>query len=229
MFVSAQGETRGTLGDDTLDQHFAKLSATKMQDLYPRSERYLLTTAQGDQRPFFVDVTTPTAELVIFGAGHDTLPLANLAHNLGYQVTVVDARHAFLTEERFPHAKLIRSHPSGFINQVVLGERSYAVIMNHHLERDQACLAFALHSAAPYVGVLGPRTRYQKILRELTREGIVLTPHQAQRIHNPIGLDVGADSAAEIAVSIMSELLAVRGGFKAGFLTNRAGRIHEPS
>ncbi|MEM7737700.1 MAG: XdhC family protein [Deinococcota bacterium] len=228
MFVNAQGETQGTLGADTLDRHFAQLSVSKLQDLYPRSERYLLTTSQGDTRPFFVDVTSPLPELVIFGAGHDALPLANLAHSLGYQVTVVDARHAFVTEERFPHAKLIRSHPSGFAGQVSLGQRSYAVIMNHHLERDKACLAFALDSCAPYVGVLGPRTRYQHILQDLTHEGIHVTSPQTQRVHTPIGLDVGADSAAEIAVSIMSELLAVRGGFKAGFLTNREGRIHEP-
>jgi xanthine/CO dehydrogenase XdhC/CoxF family maturation factor len=229
LFVAQDGTTKGSLHDEQLEKQVLDFATQKMQALYPRSETYRFTTAAGQALDIFIDVNSPPAELAIFGAGHDALPLASMARDLGYRLTVIDARHAFVNEERFPGAKLIRSHPSGFAEQVSLSARSYAIIMNHHLERDKACLRFVAQSPAPYIGILGPRSRYERMLSELKDEGFYLNQQQHQRIRNPIGVDIGADSASEIAVSIMAELLAVRGGFKAGFLQQRSGRIHQPS
>lgn len=225
MFIGSDGATLGSLGDTALDKELVAFAQEKMNQLYPRSETKVFTLPMGSAE-VFLDVNVPPPELVMFGAGHDAIPLANYAHDLGFQTTVVDARHAFVTEERFPQAKLIRTHPSGFEEKVTIGPRSYVVIMNHHLERDKESLAFALSTPAPYIGALGPSSRFDDMVNLLKDEGRPLSPEALARVRNPIGLDVGADTPEEIAVSIMSELIAVRGGYKGGFLNDRSGPIH---
>ena len=226
MFIDETGKVTGSLGNASLDKELIDLAREKMAELYPRSvtKTYQLEGASVD---VFLDVTIPSPELVIFGAGHDAIPMAEFAYKLGFDITVIDARHAFVTEERFPQAKqLIRTHPNGFENKVILGPRSYAIIMNHHLERDKESLKFLLNTPAPYIGVLGPRKRYNDMLDAMKEEGFEPSEKELERVRNPIGVDVGADTPEEIAVSVMSELLAVRGGYQAGFLHNRSGRIH---
>ncbi len=186
--------------------------------LYPRSE-----TQRIENTDVFFDVSAPPPELVLFGAGHDAMPLATLGQANGFEVHIVDPRPAFNTPSRFPGARITFAHPEELTARVNLTRRSYAVVMNHHLERDKTCLQFALESAAPYVGMLGPRMRLEKLLNPQT-----LTKEQQNRLHNPVGLDVGAESPEEVAVSIVAELLAVRRGFSAGFLRQRNGKIHEP-
>jgi xanthine dehydrogenase accessory factor len=163
---------------------------------------------------------------VIFGAGYDAAPLARDAWSLGFTVTVVDVREAFLTGERFPHATRVAAHNSEFGNRLLLSRRSHAVIMNHHLERDREALRFALASEAPYIGVLGPRTRYDKLLRALGEEGVRPDAESLSRVRSPVGLALGAETPEEIAVSILGEILALERGFDAGFLSGRTAGLH---
>ncbi len=220
MFIGEAGETLGNLGDAGLERTLTTWAEEKLAQLYPRAETRRFTLDDGEAE-VFLDVTTPPLELTLFGAGHDAIPLARYAHDLGFRVSVVDARPAFLTPERFPGATLVRAHPSSFKERVEVGPRSHLVVMNHHLERDTASLGFALSSPAPYIGVLGPRSRFEKMLGALED-----APAADERVHNPIGVDVGAEAPEEVAVSIVAELLAVRGGYEAGFLKDRDGRIH---
>ena len=226
MYISKKGDTLGSLGETELDAELVSFAQDKMRQLYPRSETRRYRLAEGGAADIFLDVNVPPPELVIFGAGHDAIPLARYAHDLGFKLSVVDARHAFVTEARFPHATLVRTHPSGFAEKVNVSERSYVVIMNHHLERDKESLAFALTTPAPYIGVLGPNSRFERMTDELKASGHPLSKEDLQRARNPIGLDVGADTPEEIAVSIMAELTAVRGGYPGGFLKDREGPIH---
>lgn len=227
MFIAANGDTLGTLGNQQLDADLRALAQEKMSQLYPRAVTRSYTLADGSSADVFLDITMPPPELVLFGAGHDAIPLANDAHRLGFNVTVVDARHAFVTEERFPHARqLIRTHPSGFAEKVVLDARTYVVLMNHHLERDTESLAFVLSTEVPYVGVLGPSSRYKDMLDALEKEGRLPSKEKLERVRNPIGVDIGADTPEEISISIMAELVAVRGNYEAGFLSERQGPIH---
>ena len=226
MFIAESQSPLGSLGDADLDAKVLTLAQEKMTELYPRSvtKTYEISGATVD---VFLDLTIPAPELLIFGAGHDAIPMAEFGHKLGFNVTVIDARHAFVTRERFPYAKqLIRTHPSGFAEKLILGPRSYAIIMNHHLERDKESLKFLLNTPAPYIGVLGPRKRYNDMLSAFKDEDFEPDPSDLKRVRNPIGVDVGADTPEEIAISVMSELLAVRGGYNAGFLNERSGRIH---
>lgn len=226
MFIGESLVTTGSLGDSYLDSQVLELAKGKMAELYPRSFTKIFEV-EGKKLSIFLDLTVPPSELLIFGAGHDAIPMASFAHSLGFNVSVIDARHAFVTKERFPEAKqLIRTHPSGFSEKLSLGPRSYAVVMNHHLERDKESLKFLLTTPVPYIGILGPRKRYEEMLDALTEEGFSPDPEGLKRVRNPIGVDVGAETPEEVAVSVMSELLALRGGYEAGFLHNRSGRIH---
>lgn len=214
----------GTLGDDTLDREAIDLARARIHATFPASGPELI----GREEVFF-DVTLPPPELVIFGAGRDAEPLARLGWELGFTVTVVDVRAAFLTRERFPHATLLSAHSSGFHEALALHQRSYAVIMNHHLERDRASLCFALESRAAYIGALGPRSRFHKLLSGLREQGVALDPATVSRVRSPVGLALGAESPEEIAVSILSEILAIQRGFDGGFLAGRDGALHRAS
>ncbi|MGL4611256.1 MAG: XdhC family protein [Trueperaceae bacterium] len=223
--VTGKQSVSGNLGHEDLNQQVLQRAKEKMSQLYPRSETRTYK-ANDEAIEVFLDVNVPPPELAIFGAGHDAIPVASYASKLGFRVTVIDARHAFVTSERFPNATLVRTHPSGFAEKISLSPRTYVVLMNHHLERDKESLAFAVNANVPYIGVLGPRSRFERMTKALEDEGRPLSEKDFANIRNPIGVDIGADTPDEIAVSIMSELIAIRGDYKAGFLNDRKGRIH---
>lgn len=218
VLVRENGETLGEIGAN-LEPAVKAAALEMMRTLYPRSE-----TQNFGVSSVFLAASAPPPELVIFGAGHDAIPLCTRATDLGWAVTVFDARARFLTSERFPGARLeVREEYSN----LKLNPRSFVMVMNHHLERDERSLRLALESVAPYVGVLGPRQRFLDLLSRLAQKGFTPTPAQLERSRNPVGLDIGAESPDEVALSIMSELIAVRRGFTGGVLNGRNGRIHD--
>ncbi len=217
------GETTGTLGSVTLDREAAERARGRLGARFPQSGAEHIENAE-----VFVDVSAPAPQLVIFGAGPDAVPLAQQAWELGFDVAVVDVRDAFLTADRFPHASRVLAHFSHYGQAVRLTDRSFAVIMNHHLERDREALAFALGSEASYIGVLGPRSRYDRLLRALKEHGAAPDPASLARVRSPVGLALGAETPEEIAVSILGEMLAVQRGFQGGFLTGRDTSLHRP-
>jgi xanthine dehydrogenase accessory factor len=219
-----EGGVTGSLGDASLDAEAMARARSMLLARFPQSG-----SGRFGVMDLFFDVSAPPPELVIFGAGYDAVPLAQQAWALGYDVTVVDVRHAFLTADRFPHGRLVSAHFSRFGEAVRLTGRSFVVVMNHHLERDRECLRFALGSDAPYIGVLGPRSRYQKLRRALDADGIAFDAAALSRVRSPVGLAVGAETPEEIAVSILAEMLAVQRGFDGGFLTGRETSLHRPA
>jgi xanthine dehydrogenase accessory factor len=183
-------------------------------------------TARVNDLELFFEVCQPAPRLVVFGGGHDAEPLARLAWELGFDVSVVDPRGSLLTAERFPHATLVPSHFTEFPRTVSLDERSHVVVMNHHLERDRESLRFALASPAAYVGLLGPRSRFRRLLDALRAQGAEPDAAAVARVRSPVGLALGAETPEEIALSILGEVLAVRRGFGAGFLNGRETSLH---
>jgi xanthine/CO dehydrogenase XdhC/CoxF family maturation factor len=212
----------GSLGDAARDREAASHARARLRARFPRSG-----AEQVGGIELFFDVSLPPPELVIFGAGSDAVPLVRQAWDLGFDVTVVDPRETFLTAERFPHARLIPASFHRFGELVAIGERTCVVIMNHHLERDRECLRFALGSRAPYVGVLGPRSRFEKLVGRLRANGFVAEPEALGRVRSPVGLALGAETPEEIAVSIVAEILAVKRGFEGGFLHGREASLHQ--
>lgn len=222
VFVPASGDPVGTLPDPALHAHAVYLARERLA----LREPHAATLPAPDGTPLFVDVTGPPPQLVLYGAGHDALPLAAQAHALGYDVHVIDPRPAYLTPARFPGAAL-HALDADALHAFTPGGRAHLIVMNHHLDRDRLCLAHALHSDAPYVGVLGPRSRAETLLDDLKQEGVTFTPAQLARLRAPVGLKLGAEAPEEVALSILGELMAWRRGYPGGFLTGHAGRIHD--
>jgi len=175
----------------------------------------------------YLERVEPPMKLVIFGAGYDALPLVRFATELGLRVTVVDHRPTYVTRERFPMAdQLVLAQPQELSGKVPLDERTYIVIMTHSYLHDREILAFALKSDAPYIGQIGPRERTQELLTEIEKEMGSLSAERLARLHAPIGLDLGAETPEEIALSILSEILAIQNERAAGFLKERRSSIH---
>jgi xanthine/CO dehydrogenase XdhC/CoxF family maturation factor len=228
LLVPENGEPLGDLGDEALNRLAVELARKKLDTLHPQSETCIFSLPGDRQAEVFFDVNLPPSELMIFGAGHDAIPLAKFAIQSGFKTTVVDPRPAYATEERFPGARIILSDASLWVEQVIIGRRTYVVVMNHHLERDRAAIRFVLNSPAPYVGVLGPRSRCQRMLEALEKEGVTFGEEKLARMYNPVGLDIGAETPEEVAISILSEILAFRKGHAGGYLRGRDS-IHQPA
>ena len=203
----------GSLVDPILKKFAMKTAEDLLSQRNPETKSVNINGVE-----MLLDVTLPPPEFTLFGAGLDAQPVANLARRCGFQVTVVDPRQDFLSQDRLPGATLIQIHPVAYQEQLNFGCNTAVVIMNHHYERDRHALRFALQSRAPYVGVLGPSHRFHKLLEELKGQGFVPTKEQLDKVYNPIGLAIGAEGPEEIAVSVVSEVLAFLRGKKGGML-----------
>lgn len=181
-----------------------------------------------DPERLFADTIAPPTALVIFGAGDDAQPLARLAHELGWRVTVADPRAAFATPERFPTAAAIIVGPAQtLVEKAAPDAASLAVVMTHHYVHDVPLLRDLLARPLCYMGLLGPRKRAEKILSDLAVQGVSLTPAQRARLHAPVGLDLGADGAEPVALAILAEMQAVLAARDARPLRERTRPIHE--
>jgi xanthine dehydrogenase accessory factor len=181
----------------------------------------------GGRGDLFIEVLTPPIPLLVCGAGHDVLPVVRAARELGWWVMVADSRPAFATRDRFPEADEVflvedREVPTA----VRIDRETFAVVMTHNFLHDLELLRGLLRTPARYIGLLGPRARTEKLLAELTTQGAVLDEADRARLYAPVGLDTGADSPEEIALSIVAEILAVRNQRPAASLRARRGPIH---
>lgn len=163
-----------------------------------------------DGRSWFLSVLNPPLDLVIVGAAHIAQPLSQMAAMTGYGVRVIDPRTAFASEERFPGMAISHDWPDEALAKAPLGFRSALVVLAHDPKIDDPGLIAALNSNCFYVGALGSRKSHAARLLRLAKAG--MTEAQTARIRGPIGLDIGAKSPAEIAVSILAEMtLTLRG------------------
>lgn len=175
----------------------------------------------------FIEVIQPPVPLVIFGAGHDAIPVARFASELGWHVTVVDSRQSYATKDRFSlAAAVILSRPESILEHVLVDHRTVAVVMTHNYLHDQELLRMLLPYPLRYLGLLGPKSRTERLLQELQEEGIIPTSEQLHRLYGPIGLDIGADTPDEIALAIVAEIQAVIANRSGGLLRDRRGPIH---
>jgi xanthine/CO dehydrogenase XdhC/CoxF family maturation factor len=177
----------------------------------------------------FIEVIQPPTHLIIFGAGQDALPTVQFAKALGWQVTIVDCRANEATQERFTIAdQVILSRREILHKQISVNEQTIVVVMTHNYLDDLEILKMLLPSSAKYLGILGPKRRTEKLLQELKAEGVEYTPEQLEKLHSPVGLDLGADTPEAIALSIIAEIQAVLTNRCGGFLRNRILPIHQP-
>jgi len=220
LLIRADGTSEGGLGDVELDR-----IAVKAADDLLWEERSELAEA-GDTL-LFIDVTAPAPRLVIFGAVDYAAALCRLARAAGWRPFVCDPRSQFATPDRFPEAEeVIAAWPEeAFARTGGIDRATYVAVLTHDPKLDDAALEIALRSDAPYVGAMGSRRAQAHRRERLLAAG--LEEELLERIAAPIGLDLGAVTPEETALSIMAEVVAVRHGRDGGRLSQSAGRIHE--
>ena len=207
---------------------FVQALTAEMRQVFCRQRSEVREIAIGTaMADVFFEFVPPPVSLVIFGAGYDALPLASFAKQLGWQVTVVDHRPAYTTPERMPTADaVVCAHPGPLPKQVSLGTETVGMLMTHHYLHDKEWLRTLLPLPLRYLGILGPRTRTERLLGELQAEGTAADFSSLGWLHYPAGLDIGAETPEEIALAILAEIRAVLAGRSGGMLTTHAGPIH---
>jgi xanthine dehydrogenase accessory factor len=170
----------------------------------------------------------PPLRLVIYGAGADAIPVVRFALELGWRVEVFDDRPNYARAERFPGASTVsRCAPETVSDSVELDLGTAVLIMTHNYLQDRTVLKYVLPSTACYVGILGPKKRTDKLLEDLQKDGHDLSEDQRDRLYSPSGLDIGAETPEQIALSIVSEIQAHVSDRQGGPLRKRVGPIHD--
>jgi len=211
---SAAGEAGVSLANSPNAAGLADGLQAALQD---RSSR-LLHTATAD---IFVEWIGLPQELVIFGAGHDVIPLVKFASTLGWRITVADNRSAYAHANRFPGAETVVTLPAGGdITGIVINSRTAVVVMTHNYPQDVTLVPQILRRSPRYLGLLGPRRRAENLFRDM---GLNITDVDT---HAPVGLDIGCDHPETIALSIVAEIQSVLSGRSSGSLRWREGAIH---
>ncbi len=191
-----------------------------------RSQSLSFTTPGGNEDVFFEFLPPPPA-LTIFGAGDDAQPLVRLAAELGWRVHVIDTRAAYATAERFPEATSARVSPAHeAVANAALDARSCVVVMTHRYLDDRPILRDLLEKPVAYLGLLGPKKRAQQLLDELARDGAVVPSALHERLHAPVGLDLGGGTPEEVALAIVAEIQATLSRRDARPLRERTRPIH---
>jgi xanthine dehydrogenase accessory factor len=183
--------------------------------------------AIGGKAEVFMELIQPTVSLIIFGGGFDARPVSQLAKTLGWDVQVTDECVAHIAPLFFPTAdKLSLCHRDFVDRDFEITPFTACVLMSHNYDYDRDVLKKLIKTETPYIGILGPRKRFDKMLGEFSAQGISLAAEDIHRVHSPIGLDIGAETPDEIAVSIIGEIQGKFVNRSGGFLKYRNAPIH---
>ena len=217
LLVTA-ARTEGSLGEEALDAAAARLA----RELLPGEEAAVRELAG---RQVFFDVYAPQPRLLIVGAVDFAAALARLARLVGFRVTVVDARERFATRERLPDAdRVVVAWPHEHLAAEPPDDATYAAVLTHEPRFDDPTLAALLRSQVAYIGAMGSRRAHAERLERLRAAGF--GDADLARISGPIGLDIGAKTPEETAVSILAEVIAARHGRAGGRLSERKAPVH---
>lgn len=204
-------EVSGAIKNDAFDVLKLRLS---------RIESY---TIGGNEFEALIEFIPPPIQIIIAGAGNDAQPLAQMANILGWAITVVDGRQTHCTAQRFLEAKrILVAKPDQVLPQIEIDEQTAFVLMTHNYNYDLDLLGRLINTSAPYIGTLGPKNKLIRMLAELQ----IHTEKNENRIHGPVGLDIGAETAEEIAVSIIAEIKSKFSGASAQALKDKKKPIH---
>lgn len=196
------------------DAHNALINNTSAFKTYPDTQALL-------------EFVAPPISLVIIGAGNDALPLMHFADILGWETKIVDGRANYARPERFATAcQVLVSKPEKVLEQIAIDPWTAFTLMTHNFIYDKAMLRELCQKEAKYIGMLGPKKKLDRMLEELANDGINIDSEQQKSIYGPVGLDIGAETPEEIALSIIAEIKAVFEGRNGSFLRSKTGAIH---
>ena len=185
---------------------------------------------EGREVTAFLEYLAPAVSLVVVGAGNDSIPMAEMAGTLGWEVRVVDGRSSHASPQRFASAcQVLVSKPEAVLDQIPIDDRTAFVMMTHNYNYDKAMLAELLPRKVKYIGMLVPKKKLDRMLTEITAERGPVPSEELQSVYGPVGLEIGAETAEEIALSILAEIKAVFSGVPGGFLRDKREVIHSRS
>jgi xanthine dehydrogenase accessory factor len=217
MLVRDDGTIAGTIGGGCVEAEVWQAAREVMASERPRTlsfdlnqdPKYDTGLVCGGTLEIFIEPILPTPLLYIFGAGHVGNELSKAATRSGFEVTVVDDRDAYANKERFPEAsQVIAEDFDQALARLTPNEASYIVIVTRGHRDDMRVLRWAVQTNAKYIGMVGSKRKAITVFRELVKEG--LKPELFERVHSPVGLDIGAITPEEIAISITAELIGIR-------------------
>ena len=209
VLVFEDGSTEGTLGDARLEAEVRTQALAALRR--GKAQRGEVSVAGDQSLTLFYDVYPAPPTLLIFGGVHVGVPLARFAKQMGFRVKVIDARGRWATPERFPDADEIHiKYADEFLADARVDGSTYVVVLSHDPKLDDPALLEVVRKPARYIGAIGSRTTNQKRRARLKEAG--LSDELIDRIHAPIGLDIGAESPEEIALAIMAEMIAAKNG-----------------
>lgn len=225
LLITPSEKAETSFSNEALNQVVLKDLSLVFETGKSEAKKYSL---DGDTFEVFIELIQPTISLMIFGGGFDARPVSQLAKSMGWEVTVTDECVAHIAPVFFPTAdNLSLCHREYIDRDFNITPFTACVLMSHNYEYDRDVLKKLVSSPTPYIGILGPRKRFDKMVEEFADEGLRLTTDDIHRIHSPIGLDIGAEAPDEIALSIISEIQGKFSNRSGGFLKYRNAPIHQ--
>src|SRR3989440_9621433 len=216
LLVREDGSMAGTIGGGCVEAEVWSAAKEVMQKEAPRKMVFHLNNEAsydnglicGGTLEVFVEPILPRPVVYLFGGGHVSMAVAKAAHAAGFGIVVVDDRESFANKERFPMAQEVYTSYENAFEKIKPNAASYLVIVTRGHKEDMRVLAWAVRTEARYVGMIGSKRKVMSVYKALENEGY--KPEEFERVFAPMGLDIGALSPEEIAVSITAELVAVR-------------------
>jgi xanthine dehydrogenase accessory factor len=216
MLVRDDGTIAGTIGGGCVEAEVWAAAKEVINAEQPRKMTFNLNHEAeydaglicGGTLEVFVEPILPQPTLYVFGAGHVSTAVSRIAHQAGFAIAVIDDREAFANAERFPMASEIHTSFEDSFEKIQPNSSSYLLIVTRGHKDDMRVLAWALTTDARYMGMIGSKRKVLSVYKALEKEGFA--PEKFERVHAPVGLEIGALSPEEIAVSIVAELIAVR-------------------
>jgi xanthine dehydrogenase accessory factor len=220
MLVREDGSIAGTIGGGCVEAEVWAAAKEVMNEEAPRKMTFNLNNEAnydnglicGGTLEIFVEPILPQPMLYIFGGGHVSIALANAAHTAGFAIGVIDDRESFANPERFPMAQEIHTSFEEAFSRIKATASTYMVIVTRGHKDDMRVLAWAVGASPRYIGMIGSKRKVLSVYRALEKEGVA--PEKLASVHAPVGLEIGALTPEEIAISITAELIAVRRGAK---------------
>jgi xanthine dehydrogenase accessory factor len=220
MLVREDGSITGTIGGGCVEAEVWAAAKEVMQAEAPRKMTFNLNNEAnydnglicGGTLEIFVEPILPQPVLYIFGGGHVSIALANAAHTAGFAIGVIDDRESFANRERFPMAGEVYTSYEEAFEKIKPTASTYMVIVTRGHKDDMRVLGWAVSTSPRYIGMIGSKRKVISVYRALEKDGV--SPEKFAGVHAPVGLDIGALTPEEIAISIAAELIAIRRGAK---------------
>lgn len=216
-----------TAANGPLSESLQSFVQSKAEEVLQNQHSFIIPIDSHKPLQAFVEYVPAPIKLVVIGAGNDVIPLTRLGEIMGWEMIVADGRSDYVTDIRFPMvSQLLTGNPQEVLAQLHPDQRTAVVLMTHNFDYDLKIMKGLFPFIIPYLGVLGPKKKLEKLIENLEIAGFKLDEAQLQRIFGPMGLNLGAESPEEIALSVVSEVMTVLSGHLPTHLRDRPGPIH---